>query len=116
MTEPSRITNENAATIGKPMFEKIIQSFVKSDRANLIQHYPELQNWMTAELFDEAAQNLNRLGEVRSIAFASYEKKDDHHLLLWLVDYSDDENDVLWNLHLNDDQDEIKVMGFGFNR
>jgi len=60
--------------------------------------------------------NLKPLGNVVSIKYSTHSLKNDNHLIVWIVKYSQDEEGVLWNLHLADDQKEIKVMGLGFNR
>jgi len=116
MTHKHKITNENAESIGRPIFDKIIQSFVSADYQELIRRFPELQNKMTKDLFDEAVGNIRPLGNVLSIQYSTHNLKNDSHLIVWNVRYSQDKEGVLWTLHLADDQEEIKVTGFGFNR
>jgi len=116
MNHNNSITDENAEFIGKPIFEKIIQSHEKGDHKKLIQCFPELQNKITQDIFEEAVGNLKPLGKVLSKHYLTHSLKNDNHLIVWKVKYSRDDEDVLWNLHLSDDEKEIKVMGFGFNR
>lgn len=116
VTEHLKICDENAESIGRPIFDNIIQSFVNSDREELIQHFPYLHEWMTLEVFDEAVVNLNRLGELLSSEFSTHSIENDNHLLVWKVKYSNDENIVHWKLFLIQNQEDIMVNGFGFDR
>lgn len=116
VTAHVKINDENAESIGRPIFDKILHSFLNSDHKKLIQHFPELQKWMTLELFDEAVQNLNPLGELLSSEYSTYSIENAKHSLAWKVRYKNDENKVFWNLLLDDNQDGIKVNGFRFDR
>lgn len=111
-----KITNDNAESIGRPIFDKVLQSFANSDRNELIKHFPELTHWMTTEIFDETVGVLKRLGECTSIHFSSYADGNDHSELYWNVRYSQDEEDVLWKLNLSEIRENITVGGFSFNR
>ena len=116
MTEQIKINDDNAESIGRPIFDRIIRSFQNEKRQDLIQHFPYLDKWMTVEIFDEAVAVLNRLGELVSSEYSTRLTKGDNHVLAWDVDYKNDNNPVRWNLYLNDNQEEIKVNGFEFDR
>ncbi|MFK7856016.1 MAG: hypothetical protein AB8B79_18000 [Granulosicoccus sp.] len=116
VTAHLKITDENAKSIGRPIFDKIIQSFLNEDREEFIQHFPYLEEWMTVDIFDEAVEVLNRLGELLSSEYSTHSVENGNHLLVWKVQYQNDENKVRWKLHLDDTQEGIKVKGFGFDR
>lgn len=111
-----KINSKNAESIGTPIFDNIIQAFSNSDRDDLIQHFPELQDWMTLQLFDEVSTHLNTLGEVLSREYSTYSSKDDIHSLTWKTQYTIDENTVNWLLKLDDCPEGIKVHGFSYDR
>jgi len=116
MTAQLKITDENAESIGRPIFDKVIQSFRNEDREEFIQHFPYLADWMTVEIFDEAVKVLNSLGKLTSIEYSNRSIENDNHLLAWNVQYENDENAVRWKLNLDDSQEEVKVSGFRFDR
>ena len=116
MTIHLKISHENAETIGGPIFDKIIHSFTKNDRDDFIQQFPYLEEWMTAEIFDEAVEVLNRLGAVISSEYSAHSIEKSNHLLTWKVQYKNDKNKVVWDLFLDDKQEDIKVSGFRFDR
>lgn len=117
VTAQLKIRDENAESIGRPIFDNIIQSFVNSDREEFLQHFPYLREWMKVEIFDEVVEALSRSGEFISSDYSSHTtKKDDTHILVWKVNYKNDDNVVHWNLYLDDSQEKIMVRGFEFDR
>lgn len=116
MTTQLKIMDENAEPIGRPILDKIIQSFVHEDREEFIQHFPYLQDWMTVEIFDEAVVVLHRLGEPLSIEYSSRSIERDKHRLHWKVQHRNDESPVNWEMFLDDSQEEIQLKGFRFDR
>lgn len=116
VTVHQKISHKNAESIGWPIFDKIIQSFINEDREIFIKHFPYLEEWMTTDIFYEAVDVLNRLGEFLSSEYSTHSIENDNHLLAWKVQYRNDENTVIWGLFLNDSQESIKVAGFRFDR
>ena len=110
------ISDENAESIGSPILKKVIQSFMDSDREQLIQNFPELDKWMTPEVFDEAVENLKPMGQILSKGFLARLNQIDHHLLVWKICYEKEDEDLLWYLYLTDVTADIKVAGFAFSR
>jgi len=45
-----KICHENTESIGRPIFDRLIQLFLNSEHEGLIQTFPELQQWMTPEI------------------------------------------------------------------
>lgn len=116
MTTHEAINDENAESVGTPILEKILHSFVYKDREALIQHFPYLHEWMTEEIFNEAVDALNRLGTLISTEYSNHSIKNENHLLSWNVHYRNDAKKVVWELFLIDHQREIRVNGFRFDR
>lgn len=116
MTVKLKISDENAESIGRPIFDKIIQLFKNEDREEFIRYFPYLKDWMTAGIFDETVEALNRLGKLLSIEYSSRSIEKGNHILAWNVQYENDENTVHWKLNLDDNHEEPMVSGFRFDR
>jgi len=116
VTSPQKITDENAESIGRPIFDKVIKSFINSNREEFIQHFPYLDDWITVDIFDEAVNALNRLGELQSTEYSTRTIKNENHVLLWNAHYKNDENTVHWKLFLDDSREQTIVKGFEFDR
>ena len=116
MAAHAKISDENAESVGRPIFNKVLRSLLNSDREELVQHFPELQNGMTVELFDEASENVKPLGSPLSIEYSAHTAQSNSHVLFWKVQYKNDVSKVHWKLHLSDNQDAVEVTGFGFDR
>ena len=110
------ISDANAESIGRPVFDQIIHSFLNEDREEFIQHFPYLDTWMTTEIFDEAVVVLNRLGKLLSSEYSGRSMQNDKHVLTWNVRYDNDDNTVVWDVFLKENQTGIKLNGFRFDR
>lgn len=111
----NQINSENAEQIGRPFIENIIEAHTNSDYNQLIGRIPDLEGKMPVEEFDEAAANLEPLGNVVSIDYLGQFEKVKEHLVLWRVRYELAEEDVLWHLYLSDKDGDIKVVGLFFD-
>ena len=111
----SRVNNENAELIGRPIIEGIIEAHSNSDYDKLIELVSGMKGKFSQEEFNEAASAVKALGRVLSIEYLACFSKVKEDLLLWRVKYELGEDDIFWHLYLSANEKEIRAVGLLFD-
>jgi len=105
----SKIENENAEKVGRPIIECLTEAYVTSDYGFMSKNFPELTMEITQEIFNEGVKDLKPMGNVSSIDFLGLFDKTDEQVLLWKVRYEKLGGDVLWHIFLTEHDGELKT-------
>jgi len=111
----TRVNNENAELIGRPIIEGIIEAHSNLNYNKLIELVSGMKGKLSKEEFDEAASAVKALGRVLSIEYLACFSKIKEDLLLWRVKYELGEDDVFWHLYLSANEKEIRAVGLLFD-
>lgn len=98
----SKIENENAEKIGRPIIECLTEAYVTSDYNSFSKNFPELTKGITQEIFSKGVKDLKPMGKVSSIGYIGLFNKTDEQVMLWNVRYEKLGDDVLWHIFLTE--------------
>jgi len=113
MTLSDKICDDNAESIGQPLFDRYMLWFINSDYSGLVNESPKIEESMPRERFDKKIEYLKPLGKPISNKYLARLNHIDYHDLYWKVRY-ESQQDILWKLSLAEVDGKITPIGMEF--